>query len=173
MNTTARIVAIVCAIIVLLVALLALTSCAINGLGAKTETYEISDTIENLSIKVDTSDITVCKSDDGKIKVVCVEKKANKHAVKSEGDTLVINSVDETSWYNRMNMFGNKMSVTVYLPEGEYSNLNIERSTGDLDIRGEYSFTKSDIFIQTIICIVVHSINIPIALIIYNMLTSI
>ena len=150
MNEAVRIIAIVCAVIVLAVAIFALTACAAGGIGYQTETYEITENIENLSIKVDTSDVEIRKSEDGVLKVVCNERKKERHTVKADMGTLEVNSVDDRKWYEKVSLFGYRtMKVTVYLPEEEYALLNVERSTGDLDISAGFIFGDTDIRCST------------------------
>ena len=66
----------------------------------ETNTYEINEEFNNLSINTDTADIIFALSDEGKCRVECYEEEKAKHSVAVQEDTLVINMIDEKSWYD-------------------------------------------------------------------------
>jgi len=141
-----RIVCIVAAVLVLVGALIFVAAMTVNGwdfsnLGKKfeTNTHEINEEFGDISIKGETADILFEKSEDGKVKVVCYEHKDAKHRVEVKDGTLSICLVDARNWEFLSFSFSSP-KITVYLPEGEYGALNIEESTGDIDIRNHLSF---------------------------------
>lgn len=115
----------------------------------KTETYEFSEKISNISIDTRTSDLVFLPSDDEKTKIVCYEEEKLAHSVEIEEDTLVIKLVDERKWYELIGINTKTPSVTLYLPESEYRALKITNSTGDIDIPRDFKFESVDITLTT------------------------
>ena len=114
----------------------------------ETNTYDISEAFDCISIKTDTSDIDFLPSEDGKIKVVCYEKENMKHSVLVSDGTLKIGVVDTRKWYEHISWYSSP-KITVYLPEGEYSSLVIEEDTGDIEVSNKLKFESIDIKAST------------------------
>ena len=116
----------------------------------ETNSYEIDESFRNISIDVDTSDIIILPSDDGKVKVVCYESIKEKHSVSVDNDTLIINTDDNRKWYDHIGIGFKSAKITVYLPiiyipEYNYLFLDIETSTGGVDISRGFHFGRVDI----------------------------
>ncbi len=111
----------------------------------ETNTYEISETFENISIDVTTAEIEFAASADESCKVVCEEREKQKHSVTVEDRTLVIDTADTRKWYDVIGVSFENMKITVYLPQDAYSVLRIDTSTGDIDIPKNFSFEKIEI----------------------------
>ena len=116
----------------------------------ETNTYEINDKFQNISIKTDTADICFLPSEDGTCRVVCYEESKQKHAVTAQDGHLVIDKVNQRKWYDHIGgiNFGN-LSITVYIPKGEYGALAIKASTGDVAIPKDFKFASMDISAST------------------------
>ncbi len=114
----------------------------------ETNTHDISEEFNGISIKTDTADIDFLPSEDGKIKVVCYEKENMKHSVLVSDGTLKIEIVDTRKWYEHISWYSSS-KITVYLPEGEYSSLVIDEDTGDIDISNKFKFESVDIKAST------------------------
>jgi DUF4097 and DUF4098 domain-containing protein YvlB len=114
----------------------------------ETNTYDISEAFDCISIKTDTSDIDFLPSEDGKIKVVCYEKENMKHSVLVSDGTLKIGVVDTRKWYEHISWYSSP-KITVYLPEGEYSSLIVEEDTGDIEVSNKFKFESVDIKAST------------------------
>ena len=115
----------------------------------ETNEHEIGDEFSSISVKTDTSDITFVLSDNEKCKVECYEEEKAKHYVAVEGDTLVIKTIDEKSWYDYIGFNFTSPKIKVYLPKTEYSGLFIKESTGDVEIPKGLSFEGIDITLKT------------------------
>ena len=112
-------------------------------------TYEINDEFQNISIKTDTADICFLPSGDGACRVVCYEESKQRHAVTVQDGHLVIDKVNQRKWYDHIGInFGN-LSITVYIPKGEYGALAIKASTGDVAIPKDFKFASMDISAST------------------------
>ena len=137
----------------LVVMLAGLSSCSwdfskISGAKYQTNTHEITENFNNISIKTDTADISFLVSDNENCKVVCYEEKNVKHSVSVVEGVLTVNVVDARKWYEWFFTFGSP-KITVYLPEIEYSALMIEESTGDIEIARDFKFKTVDISVST------------------------
>ena len=115
----------------------------------ETNYYEIDESFRNISIDVDTSDIIILPSDDGKVKVVCHELCKEKHSVSVDNDTLIINALDDRKWYDYINVGIDSPKITVYLPKTEYSSLVINEDTGDIEIAKDFEFESIDVSLET------------------------
>ena len=124
------------------------TACAIgwdfkkfSTVTLETNTYEVSDPFQAVSIEVDTEDVTFLPSDNGQCKVVCFEDINVKHSVTVENDTLTVKAQDERKWYDYLTLMGSgNPTITVYLPQTEYTALSIETDTGDVKIPKDFTF---------------------------------
>lgn len=115
----------------------------------ETNTYEINEEFNNLSINTDTADIIFALSDEGKCRVECYEEEKAKHSVAVQEDTLVINMIDEKSWYDYIGINFGSSKITVYLPKAEYTSLFLNESTGDVEIPKNFQFEGVDISLST------------------------
>lgn len=106
----------------------------------ETNTHEITEAFENISVDTKTADIKILPSETGSYSVVCHEQTKIKHAAVVKDGTLSIEAVDTREWYDYIGFDFEKPSVTVYLPEGEYGALSIEATTGDTKISQNFTF---------------------------------
>lgn len=112
----------------------------------ETNTHEITEDFDNISINTNTSDLIFFPSSDGKCKVICHEIEKTKHAVTVEGETLTINCIDTRKWYDYITLFSfDTPKITIYLPKNEYSALVLSTSTGDTKIPNDFKFNTIDI----------------------------
>ena len=113
----------------------------------ETNTYEIREGFNRISMNTDTADIAFALSDNGTCRVECHEEEKAKHSVKVEEGILSIKVIDERAVHFGINIGSPK--ITVYLPETEYTSLFIDESTGDIKIPGRSI---------SIICTAVHDL---------------
>lgn len=110
-----------------------------------TNTYEVNDRFENISVNTDTADITFALSDNNECKVVSNETDKVKHSVTVQDDTLIIDTVDTRKWYDNIGIFFDNIELVVYLPEAEYSLLTVETDTGDVTMPEDITFENASI----------------------------
>lgn len=115
----------------------------------ETNTYEISENFDSISIDTDTADIVLMPSDDGKCKVVCYEEEKERHCAAVQSGTLEISAEDMREWYDHIGISFSSPRITVYLPQTEYSSLLISESTGDIKIPKDFRFEGIDISAST------------------------
>lgn len=115
----------------------------------ETNTYEISEVFDGISMNTDTADIIFAFSDDGKCRVECYEEKNAKHSVAVEDGILTIEVIDERSVYDYIDINFYSAKITVYLPKAKYTSLLIHESIGDLEIPKDFTFKDVDISLST------------------------
>ena len=104
------------------------------------------DSFDNIYIDTDIANVIIEKTD-GPCKVTCFETDKLYHKVKVEDETLKIESITK----NHVNYTGivRPLSVTVYLPEKKYANLEIESDTGNVSVSKDLTFKDIDISCDT------------------------
>lgn len=110
--------------------------------------YEFEGEITDISVSIDTEDISFLPSDNGKTKVVCYESEGIGHHVTLEGTTLKISSNDTRKWYNFAFNFG-KSRIAVYLPETTYASLSLRADTSNVSLPPNLYFSSVDITVST------------------------
>lgn len=108
-------------------------------------TYLPEEPFKNITLETDTADIWFCPSEDDKAKVVCYERIKEKHLVRVEGDTLLIELQDERKWYDHIGISFKSPEITVYLPQADYNALLVDSSTGHTAINIGYNFQRIEI----------------------------
>jgi DUF4097 and DUF4098 domain-containing protein YvlB len=134
---------------------------SLNNVKLITNIYEFSDeSFNQIDINTITADIEFRKSEDGICRVVCYEREKMPHEVYIKDNTLTISAKDTRNWKDHITIFNFKTpTVTVYLPEGQYNTLNVENTTGNIDICGSWSFdslelatTTGDVHVKDLSC---------------------
>jgi DUF4097 and DUF4098 domain-containing protein YvlB len=115
----------------------------------ETNEHQISDEFKNILIRSNTANIKIVASEDESCSVVCYEQTNLKHSVGVNNGTLEIKVVDERKWYEHIGINFSTPTVTVYIPEGEYGDLDISVSTGDVDIPEKFGFESIDVTAST------------------------
>ena len=115
----------------------------------ETNEHQITDEFENIFIKSNTATIKLVASEDDSCSVVCYEQTNLKHSVSVKDGALEIKVVDERKWYEHIGINFSAPSVTVYIPKGEYGDLDVSVSTGDVDIPEGFGFENIDVTAST------------------------
>ena len=111
-------------------------------------TIDLSDKdIKNFEFNLATSDLTFIASNDKK--VVVTESKHVKVEEKVEGNTLKLTSSETRKWYERISFDWAKKKVDVYLPGGDFENLKIKNSTGNIKVPHEFTFESVNLEVST------------------------
>ena len=108
----------------------------------ETNTHTVSERFENIEIDTSISDFFIRPSEDGSVRVVCVESEKLRHTVSVENETLKIALNDTRRLADHIGIFYNYRdeSITLYLPEAKYGALFVNNYTGDIEIPSGYSF---------------------------------
>lgn len=115
----------------------------------ETNTYEVNDVFDGISINTDTANIIFALSDDGECRVECCEKEKVKHVVTVKDNKLVIETASKEHWYDYIGINFGSPKITVYLPKTEYASLLIKESTGNIEIPTAFTFKDVDISLST------------------------
>lgn len=118
----------------------------------ETNTYEIKDDFNNISINTNTTNISFVLSDDNKCKVECHEPANAKHSATVKDDTLSVDLIDERSVYSFINYIGLNFGtpkITVFLTKTEFANLFINGKTSDVQTPNSFVFKSVDISLNT------------------------
>ena len=114
-----------------------------------TNTYDVSEKFQNISIDGDTENIKFVFSEEEKCRVVCFEEEYDLHTVGVEDQTLTIEKKDRKGFWWNVSIATESPSITVYLPEKVYKELSIESDTGDVEIPKEFSFDTINVNLDT------------------------
>ena len=114
----------------------------------KTNTYEFADEITDIDVKIETADISITPSIDGKTKVVCNESEKVAHKVYVENGSLKVTVEDNRTWIDNFLSF-TKHSITIYLPKTEYNSIKIENVTGDVEVSSAFTFKNISVDVTT------------------------
>ena len=110
-----------------------------------TKDFNFEESINKIDVDIVTADLTFKPSEDGKTKVVSIEREKIHHTAKVVNETLVIREQDDRKFYEKWFGFMGRMKVTVYLPETSYQDLKIEVTTGDILSEDSFAFDKVNI----------------------------
>lgn len=130
----------------------------LNTVKYESVAYEITEDFENISILTQTSDIHFAISEDGNCKVSCNQMENEKHSVSVTDDTLTIQPVHDTFWIEYIGISLGTPSITIYLPKSEFENIQVNTTTGNIDLENitatniEFSVTTGDVKITNCQC---------------------
>lgn len=117
----------------------------LNTLDWESKTYAVEDTFTNISIQGGDATVSLVPATDGNCKVVCTENEVIYDKVEVVDNTLTIERVDESKWYNNIGVHFGEIEVTVYLPEDEYETLFIDNTSGRVDVPEDFTFTEAEV----------------------------
>ena len=110
--------------------------------------YIISESFNNIDIDVETDVVNIFVSDDNVDKVIAVENKGIVVETKVVNNTLLIERVDKRNFLDRFFNFG-KFKIDLYLSKEVIDSLDIEASTGNINIGKGLTFGSVDIELST------------------------
>ncbi len=115
----------------------------------ETNTYELENEYQEISIVTKTADIFVAPSQNEKTSVVCYEPIHAKHQATVENGILTIRVIDERKWYDHVGVNFETPKLSVFLPLNEYGKISVNGNTGNVDIAKEFSFETVDVIQST------------------------
>ncbi|MBO5088927.1 MAG: DUF4097 family beta strand repeat protein [Lachnospiraceae bacterium] len=111
----------------------------------KTNTYEIKESFENISVEGLEAKVTLVPSTDGTCKVVCTENDNVYDEVKVENDTLTIKRTSKGKWQFNFGVSLEEVKITVYLPKTEYKKLVLNNTSGRLEVPTAFTFEEAKV----------------------------
>lgn len=115
-----------------------------------TTTHVIDEAFDDISMLVDTADVTILPAKDGVCKVVFREKANEPHTVAvADGALTIRENADKKPWYRYLQISLGHSNIMVYLPEETYRALTLEGDTGDVALPNALSFETVDIAVST------------------------
>ena len=115
----------------------------------QTRTYELTEDFTKLDLDMQTANLTLLPAQDGKAKVVCVEKEKQSHTVFVQDGVLKVQAENNRKWYDYIGFNFGEQTVTVYLPKTEYAKMTVEIRTGDIRVPKIFSFDEATITTNT------------------------
>ena len=113
-----------------------------------TNNYEVEEYFESISVETITADVEVRLAKDGRCRVVCYEKEKLTHSVDVKDGVLFITESDQRNILDHIKggLFSvGTPSVTVYIPDRDYSLLKVDNTTGNVELNGKFGFNELDI----------------------------
>lgn len=111
----------------------------------ETNTHEINNPFDSISLTADSADVIFKLSNDGKCRVECYEEEKAKHSAAVSENTLIIKVADTGSWYDYIGFDFGSPKITVYLPKTEYDTLSVHTSIGNVKMPKDFAFQNTDI----------------------------
>ena len=111
----------------------------------KTNSHEIHEAYQNISITTDTADVVIVPSKTQATSVTCYETETMQHSVSVKENTLVIELLDTRKWYEYISINFATPKITVSIPQGEYGSLVLKATTGDVEITKHFAFKSIDL----------------------------
>ena len=144
-RTIACIVLIMVGLLMSLVTLVAIGFELETLLDQREDTYEITESFNRIAMDLDTADVTIKPSTDGKCTLYtkCKDSVTIKYTVE-KGELKI---VEETKILTELFCMGSN-SMILYLPKDSYNTLKIDGSTTDVNI-SDISFESGEIVVST------------------------
>lgn len=111
--------------------------------------HYIKENFENIFIDTNLDNVTFEKIDSDECKIECYEMDKVKHFAKVENGTLKIGIVDERKWYEHIGIVVESPKIKIYLPKQEYNLLDIECTTGIVEIPKDFIFGNINVKVTT------------------------
>ena len=114
-----------------------------------TNSSEISEDFDSISVNASVADVNILTSDDEKCRIEFKERKKFYFSAEVRNGTLLIGEVNTRKWYEYIGISFGKTSVTVYLPNDQYTSLSAKLSTGDITVKKSLTFENVSVLTDT------------------------
>lgn len=144
--------------LILLGIILATLGLAVNGFNFRRfdmtkideKTFEVSAPFTSISVETGATDVRFAPSQTGAgASVVSHVDKKIQYSVEVVNGVLTVSRKDTRKWYDYIGIRFAKQYVTVYLPEGEYQNLTVTGTTGDVTVPSNFTFESVSVKMST------------------------
>lgn len=117
---------------ILISAAAALSGGRFNKTAAEDVTHRANGAFESIRIVTSSSDVSVKISESGECYAVCSENDKLTYSLVTEGGTLMLTENDSRKWYDHIGFFFGTMKVTLYVPQGAYTELSVRNGSGNI-----------------------------------------
>ena len=113
------------------------------------KSYSTDEVFQAVKLVIDTDDVTILPSADNTAKVEYVDSNVLKYDISVSDGTLNVKMEDHRKWYHHINVYSPSNALTIYLPEKEYTSLNIQSDTSDITIADDLTLGALEIQVST------------------------
>ena len=109
--------------------------------------WEIREDFHSITVETDTMDVTVAPSQDGICRLEWYDEESlDFHSAELVDGVLTIIRKDDRPWTERIGItYGESPRLTVYLPKASYEALEMNVTTGDVQVPGGFAFEAAKI----------------------------
>jgi hypothetical protein len=100
------------------------------------ETIEPDGSFQDIRVKAGVEDVRIIPSADPVCRVKFRDPETVTHEVRTENNTLFIETENTGKWYDQFGFFANEPLIEVYVPGDTYGSLQTQINTGALEITG-------------------------------------
>lgn len=109
--------------------------------------YDVEEDFSDLYVSTVSSDVKILPSDDGTTYVKTKDRDKISHEVKVDDGKLSVELIDSRAWYDHIIPFFGNTVIEIYLSGENYSQLDINATTGNALVSECFTFEKG-IFIE-------------------------
>ncbi len=114
------------------------------------QTFQVSQQFTSVSVEAGATDVRLVSATSGAgASVVSHVDKKIQYSVEVVNGVLTVSRKDNRKWYDYVGIRFAKQYVTVYLPEGEYQNLTVTGTTGDVTVPSDFTFHNVSVKMST------------------------
>lgn len=95
----------------------------------------ITKPFSNINVNISNEDLKIAQSVDDKCRIEYICPENLEYTLSVSDGTLTITEKDNRKWYDYIGISINETEMTLYLPENEYKNFDIETNTGDVSLK--------------------------------------
>jgi len=115
----------------------------------ETVTHEIKNEFTSIDIEVKTADVIILPSKDEKTTLDVKQEAKMPFSVEVVDGRLTVKPTNNKKWYDYIGINFGSTRITLYLPEGDYTALNIKGSTSDICVPDNFTFDEIDVSVST------------------------
>ena len=122
-----------------------------QNLKTVSNTYEITDAFSDIKVDVSSAKVNFYVSEDSSVKVIYEGLKKDAPDASVKDNIFTITQNQNKKWYEYIFSFDWFVSrkFSIYLPSGEYENLNIKLSSGDLTMPKDFTFRSVNVKVSS------------------------
>lgn len=117
-----------------------------NNINLHTETFEVTEPIQNICVQDTECDIAILPSTDGKCWVSYTDSELFTHEISCSNGALRITSKQTGSWTDYLFViYSGEVFIRIYLPENTYQQLDLDTTSGEISIPSGFTFDSAQL----------------------------